>query len=56
MPAATYLLVTTVGFIGVLPVLLWLFGEAPNTTGVQNDYGKKEDNEVLVFSGLKTQG
>ncbi len=54
--AVAYLLVMIAGFIGVLPVLVWFFGEAPDGTKFQNDYGKKEDNEMLIFSGLETQG
>lgn len=53
--AVAYLLIMTAGFIGVLPVLIWLFGEAPGASGFQNDYEKKEENEMLMFSGLETQ-
>lgn len=53
--AVAYLLVMTVGFIGALLVLVWLFGEAPGAIRLQNNYGKKEENEMLMFSGLETQ-
>lgn len=54
--AVTYLLVMIAGFIGVFPVLVWLCGESPSETRFQNDYGKKEKHEMLMFSGLETQG
>lgn len=39
--AVAYLLVMIAGFIGVLPVLVWLFGESPGGIRFQNDYGKR---------------
>ena len=54
--AVAYVLVATAALFGALPVLVRLFGEAPGGTKFQNDYGKKEDNEMLMFSGLETQG
>ena len=54
--AVAYLLVMIAGFIGVLPVLVWLFGESPGGIRFQNDYGKREEHEMLMFSGLETQG
>ncbi len=53
--AVAYLLVMLAGFVGLLPVLVWLFGEARDGIRFQNDYEKKEEHEMLMFSGLETQ-
>jgi hypothetical protein len=54
LPRQRTCFVMTAGFIGVLPILVWLFGVAQGGNRFQNDYGKKEDNEMLMFSGLET--
>lgn len=54
--AMVYVFIMSAGFIGALPVLIWLFGEPPGATRFENDRTKKEVKEMLMFSGLEAQG